>query len=145
MFLVALAILIAHNTDAVSSADPGSINKERTLPIAIATSKPEETIDFYRKLGFKASLGLTGELDVVCMEKEGTPYKLEICHTKSVEAGPAVGGVSGMSFRVQDLPTQIRELRAKGFALSDTRFGTDGVSYASLTDPNGINIKLFER
>ena len=145
MFLAVLAILIAHNTDAESSAHPGVVSKERTLPIAIATSKPEETIDFYKKLGFKASLGWTGELDVVCMEKEGTPYKLEICHTKSVEAGSGAGGVSGMSFRVENLHTQIRELKAKGFTLSDTRFGTDGVTYASLTDPNGINIKLFER
>ncbi|MCA1961168.1 MAG: VOC family protein [Desulfomonile sp.] len=145
MFLVVLAILIAYNTDAESSAHSGAVIKERTLPIAIATSKPEETIDFYKKLGFKTSLGLSGELDMVCLEKEGTPYKLEICHTKSIDAGIGSGGVSGLSFRVTDLSTQIQELKAKGFTLSVTRFGTDGISYASLTDPNGINIKLFER
>jgi catechol 2,3-dioxygenase-like lactoylglutathione lyase family enzyme len=78
------------------------------------------------------------------MEKEGTPYKLEICHNRFSEAGPLSGGVSGMSFKVKDLSASVQELKAKGLKFLETSAKRDGVVYASLNDPNGISIKLFE-
>jgi len=144
MFLVVFALLIAHNTEAESSNLAGSLVEEYPLTIAIPTSDPEITIEFYRKLGFRPSEGLSRGLDVLCMEKEGTPYKLEICHSRLSEAGPLMGGVSGMSFRVKDLSGSVRDLKGKGLRFVETQGQRDGVTYASLNDPNGISIKLFE-
>ncbi|HMK33936.1 MAG TPA: VOC family protein [Desulfomonilaceae bacterium] len=144
MFLVAFALLIAHNTEAESSSFAGSAVEEYPLTIGIPTSNPEGTINFYKKLGFKTTEGLARGLDIVCMEKEGTPYKLEICHNRFSEAGPLAGGVSGMSFRVKNLTESIQDLRKKGLRFVETEGRRDGVTYASLNDPNGISIKLFE-
>jgi len=144
MFLVVFALLIAHNTEAESSAITRSAVEDYPLTIGIPTSNPEGTIGFYKKLGFSPSEGLSKGLDIVCMEKEGTPYKLEICHDRFAEAGPLSGGVSGMSFKVKDLAASIQDLKTKGLAFSETAGKRDGVNYASLNDPNGISIKLFE-
>jgi hypothetical protein len=144
MFLVAFALLIAHNTEAESSAYQRSSLEDYPLTIGIPTACPLETIDFYKKLGFRSVDGLSGNLDTVCMEKKGSPYKLEICHNKFSEGGPLAGGVSGMSFKVDNLVASIRELQSKGLRFGETAAKRDGVTYASLSDPNGINIKLFE-
>jgi catechol 2,3-dioxygenase-like lactoylglutathione lyase family enzyme len=144
MFLVVFALLIAYNTEAESSALIRSAVEDYPLTIGIPTSNPEGTISFYKKLGFNPSEGLSTGLDVVCMEKEGTPYKLEICHNRFAEAGPLSGGVSGMSFQVKNLASSIRDLKTKGLTFSETNGKRDGVDYASLNDPNGISIKLFE-
>jgi hypothetical protein len=55
-----------------------------------------------------------------------------------------MGGVSGMSFRVKDLAGSVQELTGKGLRFVETQGQRDGVTYASLNDPNGISIKLFE-
>ncbi len=144
MFLVVFALLIAHNTEAESSAFSRPAVEDYPLTIGIPTSNPERTITFYKKLGFSTSEGLSKGLDVVCMEKEGTPYKLEICHNKFAETGPVSGGVSGMSFKVKDLAASVQILKTKGLTFMETNGKRDGVTYASLTDPNGISIKLFE-
>jgi catechol 2,3-dioxygenase-like lactoylglutathione lyase family enzyme len=144
MFLVVFALLIAHNSEAVSSSISNSSAEDYPLTIGIPTNNPEQTIDFYRKLGFKASVGLAGGLDVVCMEKQGTPYKLEICHNRFSESGPVSGGVSGMSFEVINLVDAVGKLKDKGLQFVETSGIRDGVRYASLKDPNGISIKLFE-
>jgi catechol 2,3-dioxygenase-like lactoylglutathione lyase family enzyme len=144
MFLVVFALLIAHNTEAESSSITGPPVEEYPLTIGIPTSNPEGTINFYKKLGFKASAGASKGLDVVCMEKTGTPYKLQICHNKFSEAGPLAGGVSGMSFKVPNLSEAVRDLRAKGLKFLETKGNRDGVNFASLNDPNGISIKLFQ-
>ena len=144
MFLVVFALLIAHNTEAESSSFAGSAVEDYPITIGIPTSNPEDTIDFYKKLGFKTSVGLSRGFDIVCMEKEGTPYKLEICHNKFSEAGPLSGGVSGMSFRVTDLVGSVSDLKRKGLRFVETEGTRDGVAYASLKDPNGISVNLFE-
>lgn len=144
MFLVVFALLIAHNSEAESSNFSGSAIENYPLTIPIPTANPELTINFYRKLGFAATEGFSKGLDIVCMEKEGTPYKLEICHNKFSEAGPLAGGVSAMSFRVKDLSESVRELRSKGLQFVDTEAKRDGAKFAALKDPNGISIKLFE-
>lgn len=145
MFLVAFALLIAHNTEAGSSDFSNSRVEDYPLTIGIPTPNPEETIEFYKKLGFRATEGISRGLDIVCMEKEGTPYKLEICHNRFSETGPVMGGVSGMSFRVNDLGEAVRNLKSKGLRFTEVEGKRDGVVYASLNDPNGISIKLFER
>ncbi|AFM24073.1 VOC family protein [Desulfomonile tiedjei] len=144
MFLVVFALLIAHNTEAESSNYTRSSVDDYPLTIGIPTSNPETTIKFYKMLGFRITEGLSRGLDIVCMEKEGTPYKLEICHNKFTEAGPLFGGVSGMSFKVQNLNHSVQELKNRGMTFLETDGLRDGVKYASLTDPNGISIKLFE-
>ncbi len=143
-FLIVFALLIAHNTEAESSNLASRAVDEYPLTIGIPTPNPETTIHFYKLLGFHVTEGMSRGLDIVCMEKEGTPYKLEICHNRFCEVGPYAGGVSGMSFRVRDLELSVRDLRSKGLAFLETEGKRDGVNYASLTDPNGISIKLFE-
>jgi predicted enzyme related to lactoylglutathione lyase len=143
--LVLFAVLVAYNTDAQSSNQASDARKEASLAISIPASKPEETIAFYQKLGFKSVAGLNGPLDVISMERKGTPYKLEICHNRLSEAGPIEGGVSSMSFVVSDLAAKINELQRVGVSVSDTGVKDDGCRYASLSDPNGIRIKLLER
>ncbi len=145
MFLVVFALMIAYNTEAESSNYRRAAVEEYPLTITIPTAKPQLTIQFYSKLGFNEAEGLSGGLDVVCMEKEGTPYKLEIRHNKYSAAGPLVGGVSGMSFQVDDLDGSVRRLQAKGLTFSETRNAMEGVPYASLKDPNGISVNLFQR
>ncbi|MEI8182579.1 MAG: VOC family protein [Desulfomonile sp.] len=144
MFLVVFGLLIAHNTEAESSSFARSLLDNYPLTIGIPTADPELTINFYSKLGFKAAEGFSGGLDKVCMEKEGTPYKLEICHNRFSEAGPLSGGVSGMSLRVKNLSVSVADLTKKGLIFVETNGTRDGVTYASLNDPNGISIKLFE-
>jgi hypothetical protein len=144
MFLVVFALLIAHNSEAESSNITSSSVEDFPLTIAIPTPQPEVTIGFYTKLGFKAVEGLYGALDMVRMEKEGTPYKLEICHNKSSQGGSLAGGVSGMSFQVANLAQSVAQLQTKGLRFRETCGTRDGVTYASLVDPNGISIKLFE-
>ena len=102
------------------------------------------TIAFYRRLGFKTADGLSESLDVFSMEKEGTPYKLEILYKKFPSKDAANNSVSGMSFRVGNLEESVRELEAKGLRFIERRGTRDGVTYASLVDPNGISVKLFE-
>lgn len=145
MFLVAFGLLIAHNTEAESASFTRSTLDDYPLTIGIPTADPERTINFYTKLGFKQSPNFTGGLDKICMEKEGTPYKLEICHNRFSEAGPLAGGVSGMSFKVKDLSSSVEELKRKGIKFVETQGTRDGVNYASISDPNGISIKLFEQ
>ncbi len=144
MFLVVFALLIAHNTEAESSSFSKAAIEDYPLTIGIPTGNPEATIDFYKKLGFKTTASFSRGFDVVCMEKEGTPYKLEICHNKFSEAGPLSRGVSGMSFRVKDLSVTVRELQGGGLRFVETDGVRDGVTFASLKDPNGISIKIFE-
>lgn len=144
MFLVAFGLLIAHNTEAESASFSRSSLDDYPLTIGIPTADPESTINFYAKLGFKQTEGFNGGLDRVCMEKEGTPYKLEICHNRFTEAGPLSGGVSGMSFKVKNLARSVEELKRKGITFVETQGHRDGVTYASVNDPNGISIKLFE-
>lgn len=144
MFLVLFAMLVAHNSEAESAGHAGSSINNHPLTIAIPTAIPEPTITFYTKLGFKPSEGLSGELDRVCLEKEGTPYKLEICDTRISPGSLTSGGVSGMSFRVTNLAESVEQLKAKGLVFTETNGIRDGVVYASLKDPNGISIKLFE-
>jgi hypothetical protein len=143
MFLVVFALLVAHNTEAESSTNPETPANQNALKIAIPTARPEETIAFYKKLGFKAVPKWEGNLDVVSMERGGSPYTLEICHNRYSEVGPVVGGVSSLSFPVRNISNEIATLRAKGVNFSETpRRGAD---CASLSDPNGIKIRLFER
>lgn len=144
MFLVLFALLIAHNTEAESSSIAKPSIDNYPLTIGIPSNNPESTIDFYKKLGFKTSPEFSGRLDIVCMEKAGTPYKLEICHNRFSEAGPLAGGVSGMSFRVEDLGIAVENLKSKGLEFVETAAQRDGIKYASLKDPNGISINLFE-
>lgn len=144
MFLVVFALLIAHNSEAESSNITSSSVEDFPLTIAIPTPHPGVTISFYKKLGFKTVDGLYGALDMVRMEKEGTPYKLEICHNKFSQVGSLAGGVSGMSFQVPNLAESVAQLQTKGLSFRETRGTRDGVTYASLVDPNGISIKLFE-
>lgn len=144
MFLVVFAVLVAYNTEAESSSYVKSTVDEYPLTIGIYTANPEETIFFYRKLGFRSSEGLSKGLDVFSMEKEGTPYKLEILHSRSASKAELSGGVSGMSFKVNDLSESVRELQTKGLRFIETDGKRDGVNYASLNDPNGISIKLFQ-
>ena len=145
MFLVVFALLIAHNTEAESSSiSSQSSLEDYPLTIGIPTNDPEKTIDFYKKLGFRTTEGFSGRLDVVSMEKEGTSYKLEIFHSRVSDAGSLAGGVSGMSFKVDDLDASVANLKRKGLHFTETLAQRDGVSYASLKDPNGISIKLFE-
>lgn len=144
MFLVVFALLIAYNSEAESSSFQKSSLENYPLTIGIPTADPEGTIRFYKMLGFKIVENFSGGLDKVCMEKKGTPYKLEICHNKFSEAGPLAGGVSGLSFRVGNLDDSVEELKSKGLSFVETSGKRDGVSYASLNDPNGISIKLFE-
>lgn len=143
-FLIVFALLVAHNTEAESSNFSKNAVDEYPLTIGIPTASPENTILFYKKLGFRITDELSRGLDVICMEKDGTPYKLEICHNRFCEAGPYSGGVSGMSFKVSDLAISVRDLKSKGLKFVETDGTRDGVTYASLTDPNGISIKLFE-
>ena len=144
MFLVVFALLIAHNSEAESANYARAAVDDYPLTIPIPTGNPEGTISFYRQLGFKTTDPLSGGLDMVRMEKKGTPYKLEICHNKSSDPGALAGGVSGMSFRVNDLKAAVDALEVKGCRFQETSGKRDGVSYASLLDPNGISIKLFE-
>ncbi len=144
IFLVFFALLIAHNSEAESSEFTKSSIEQYPLTIPIPAADPDSTIDFYKKLGFTTSEGFSKGLDVVCMEKAGTPYKLEICHNKFSESGHLVSGVSGMSFRVANLPASVTELEKKGLCFIETRGKRDGVRYAHLRDPNGISINLFE-
>lgn len=144
MFLVVFGLLIAHNTEAESSSFVRSSIDNYPLTIGIPTADPELTINFYSKLGFRTSEGLSGNLDKICMEKEGTPYKIEICHNRFSEAGPLSGGVSGMSLKVNSLSRSVEDLTKKGLRFVETHGTRDGVTYASLNDPNGISIKLFE-
>ena len=144
MFLVVFALLIAHNSEAESSNIGKSSVEDYPLTITIPTPNPEGTISFYHKLGFKSVEGLAGGLDIVRMEKEGTPYKLEIFHNRVARPGSVSGGVSGMSFQVPNLSASVAALRNKGLRFRETSGTRDGVTYASLQDPNGISIKLFE-
>lgn len=144
VFLAVFAVLVAYNTEAESAGYTTSVVDGFPLTITIPTAKPEETIRFYKKLGFRTVDSLTGDLDVVCLEKFGTPYKLEICHNRFSEAGPISGGVSGMSFPVPDLKGSVGKLKTDGLTFMETRGTRNGVSYASLQDPNGIHISLFQ-
>ncbi len=144
MFLVVFAVLVAYNTEAESSSYVKSTVDEYPLTIGICTANPEETISFYKKLGFRSSEGLSKGLDVFSMEKEGTPYKLDILHNQSANKVDLSGGVSGMSFKVEDLSEAVRDLQKKGLIFMETDGQRDGVNYASLSDPNGISIKLFQ-
>ena len=138
--------MIAHNSEAESSDFTRSSIEQYPLTIPIPTSNPDLTDRILpKKLGFTTSEGFSKGLDIVCMEKEGTPYKLEICHNMHFSRpGPLAGGVSGMSFRVGNLNASVKELRTKGLNFLETEAQRDGVKYASLKDPNGISINLFE-
>jgi catechol 2,3-dioxygenase-like lactoylglutathione lyase family enzyme len=144
MFLVVFALLIAYNAEAVSSSYAGRAGEDNPLTVAIPALDPEETIGFYKKLGFKDAPGMSRGLDIVCMEREGTPYKLEIWHFRSSDAVAVSGGVAGMSFRVDNLGSAVKELQTKGVCFTETRGRKDGLSYASCKDPNGIDIELFQ-
>ncbi|MDQ1239758.1 MAG: lactoylglutathione lyase [Thermodesulfobacteriota bacterium] len=144
MFLVVFGLLIAHNTEAESASFSRASLDNYPLTIGIPTADPELTINFYTRLGFKQSEAFSGGLDKVCMEKEGSPYKLEICHNRFTAAGPLSGGVSGMSFKVKNLSHSVEELKRQGIKFLETNGTRDGVIYASMNDPNGISIKLFE-
>ncbi len=144
MFLIVFALLIAYNTEAESSSFIKSSVEDYPFTINIPTAQPELTIEFYRRLGFKTSDGISSGLDVFSMEKEGTPYRLEILYTKSPDKDAANNSVSGMSFRVGSLEKSVRELEAKGLRFVERSGKRDGVNYASLVDPNGISVKIFE-
>ncbi|MFA6221857.1 MAG: VOC family protein [Desulfomonilaceae bacterium] len=144
MFLIVFALLIAYNTEAESSSFMKSSVEDYPLTINIPTAQPEVTIEFYRRLGFRASDGLFSGLDVYSMEKEGSPYKLEILYMEATDTKSSKNSVSAMSFRVGNLEDSVKRLESKGLRFVERSGKRDGVSYASLVDPNGINVKLFQ-
>lgn len=144
MFLIVFALLIAYNTEAESSSFIKSSVEDYPLTINIPTAQPEITIEFYRRLGFRASDGLSSGLDVYSMEKEGSPYKLEILYMETSDTKSSKNSVSAMSFRVGNLEDSVKRLESKGLRFVERSGKRDGVSYASLVDPNGINVKLFQ-
>ena len=144
MFLIVFALLIAYNTEAESSSFMKSSVEDYPLTINIPTAQPEVTIEFYRRLGFRASDGLSSGLDVYSMEKEGSPYKLEILYMEATDTKSSKNSVSAMSFRVGNLEDSVKRLESKGLRFVERSGKRDGVSYASLVDPNGINVKLFQ-
>ena len=144
MFLIVFALLIAYNTEAESSSFMKSSVEDYPLTINIPTVQPEVTIEFYRRLGFRASDGLSSGLDVYSMEKEGSPYKLEILYMEATDTKSSKNSVSAMSFRVGNLEDSVKRLESKGLRFVERSGKRDGVSYASLVDPNGINVKLFQ-
>ncbi|MFH0957880.1 MAG: VOC family protein [Pseudomonadota bacterium] len=144
MFLVVLALLIAYNTEAESSSFIKSSVEDYPFTINIPTTQPERTIEFYKRLGFKPADGLTSSLDIYSMEKEGSPYKLEILYNSLPGANSVSKRIPGMSFKVTDLESSVRALESKGLRFIERSGQRDGVNCASLLDPNGINVKLFE-
>lgn len=144
MFLIVLALLIAYNTEAESSSFIKASVEDYPFTINIPTAQPELTIAFYRHLGFRTSDGLSSGLDVFSMEKEGTPYKLEILYKRFPSKDSANTTVPGMSLKVESLEKSVRELEAKGLSFVEKHGTMDGISYASLLDPNGMSVKLFE-
>jgi hypothetical protein len=144
MFLVVLALLIAYNTEAESSSFIKSSIEDYPFTINIPTTQPERTIEFYKRLGFKPSDGLSSSLDVYSMEREGSPYKLEILYASSHKASSVGKSVPGMSFKVSNLESSVRNLESKGLRFIERSGKRDGINCASLLDPNGINVKLFE-
>lgn len=144
MFLIVFALLIAYNTEAESSSFMKSSIEDYPFTINIPTTQPETTIEFYKRLGFKPADGSSSSLDVYSMEKEGSPYKLEILYTGSPEALGVVKSVPGMSFKVTNLESSVKRLESKGLRFVERNGNRDGISYASLVDPNGISVKIFE-
>ncbi len=144
-FLTLFTVLVAYNTEAESSNSAPSSTKEYPVTVAIPTPKPQETITFYEKLGFRQNPGLSGGLDTVCMEKEGTPYRLEICHNKYSETGSAKVGASAISLPVPNLTETLNDLNSKGISFLEPKGRQDGVDSAALRDPNGLSIRLFQR
>ncbi len=144
MFLVVLALLIAYNTEAESSSFIKSSVEDYPFTINIPTTQPERTIEFYKRLGFKPADGLSSSLDVYSMEKEGSPYKLEILYASFHKASGVGKSVPGMSFKVSNLESSVRSLESKGLRFIERSGKRDGINCASLLDPNGINVKLFE-
>ncbi len=78
------------------------------------------------------------------MEREGSPYKLEILYASFHKANGVGKSVPGMSFKVSNLESSVRSLESKGLRFIERSGKRDGINCASLLDPNGINVKLFE-
>ena len=145
-FLTLFAVLVAHNTAADSTNTIVASSFEYPLTIHIPTPHPQETIEFYKKLGFNMNTSLSGGLDVVCMEKGGTPYKLEIYHQKHAKQGQDKLA-SGFSFPVGNLYQVVEELESKGVCTIKPRVKKDkfGSLSASLHDPNGVSITMYQQ
>ena len=145
-FLSLFAVLVAHNTEADSTNTIALSGFEYPLTIQIPTPQPQETIEFYKKLGFNMNTSLSGGLDVVCMEKGGTPYKLEIYHQKYSKPGQEKPA-SGFSFPVGNLTKIIQELTSKGVCSVKPLLKRDefGSLSASLSDPNGVSITMYQQ
>ncbi len=143
-FLVMFALLIAYNSEAESSSQIYKKVEARPLVISIPACDPQETISFYKDLGFHLSDDISTGFDIVCMEKQDTPYKLEISHTASFDSANIPKVVSALSFPVDNLAKAISKLRKKGKSDISEKFTFQG-KMASLRDPNGIEIKLIQR
>jgi predicted lactoylglutathione lyase len=146
-FLSLFAVLVAHNTEADSRNNITASVFEYPLTIRIPTPYPQDTIEFYKKLGFNVNTSLSGDLDTVCMEKGDTPYKIKIFHRKRSEKTRNGEMSPGFSFPVQSLNQALQNLQAKGACPIKPLMKRDeyGSVSASLKDPNGVKITLYEQ
>jgi predicted enzyme related to lactoylglutathione lyase len=143
-FLVLFALLIAYNSEAESSGPVTNYIEPHPLVVSIPAMDPQETINFYKDLGFRHSQDISKGLDIVSMEKDGAPYKLEIWHSASLTPQETPKVVSGLSFPVKDLATTLSRLKSNGkWQVKEDGFEDGKVAF--LRDPNGIEVKLIQR
>ncbi len=77
------------------------------------------------------------------MEKEGTPYKLEICHNKFSEAGPLLGGAFRDELQGEELGSVRKGVGRQGTEVLRNRGEKRRRNIRFTKRPNGISIKLF--
>ena len=102
----------------------------------------EESIDFYKKLGFMEERRIEHSYDmVVLMSGYGIGLEVFIDASHPVREKPEPQGLRNISFRVDDVEKTVRDL-----GLNDVQIHTDwfGNRYFVITDPDGIIVQLCE-
>ena len=126
---------------AQSTRIPGINNMNH---VAIAVPDMNAALDFYmQKMGF-------GEGFIVRNDKgEPTLAYVQVSKDTFVELAPVnanrPAGLNHYGLHVQDLKAFQATLKQRGVTVTDVRPGGDPSSFsANVTDPNGINIELFQ-
>jgi len=120
--------------------------KVKSLYPIIAADNPQETIEFYKNLGFEIKHDATTKMGTHIYVLSCDDLEIEVMETISEGKGPVTipAGLYGFRMNVDDIEAATEELKQKGATIIAGPIETESGINLLLKDNQGINITLIK-